>query len=140
MAAAFKAMDEISFAVIAITLSLVAVFIPVLLMGGIVGRVFREFAVTISCAILVSGFVSLTLTPMLCARLLKPMDHHAKPNLFWRIVDGVIDGVTEAYRISLDVVLRWRLTMLAVTIMDTPHHKHQLLVKCGRPKIAAAMS
>ena len=115
--AALKGSREIGFTIISITLSLVAVFIPVLLMGGIVGRVFREFAVTISCAILVSGFVSLTLTPMLCARLLKPMDHHAKPNLFWRIVDGVIDGVTEAYRISLDVVLRWRLTMLAVTFL-----------------------
>ena len=115
--AALKGSREIGFTIISITLSLVAVFIPVLLMGGIVGRVFREFAVTISCAILVSGFVSLTLTPMLCARLLKPIDHHAKPNLFWRIVDGVIDGTTEAYRVTLDVVLRWRLTMLAVTFL-----------------------
>ena len=115
--AALKGSREIGFTIISITLSLVAVFIPVLLMGGIVGRVFREFAVTISCAILVSGFVSLTLTPMLCARLLKPVDHHAKPNLFWRMVDGVIDGVTDAYRITLDVVLRWRLTMLAITFL-----------------------
>ena len=116
--AALKGSREIGFTIISITLSLVAVFIPVLLMGGIVGRVFREFAVTISCAILVSGFVSLTLTPMLCARLLKPMDdHHAKPNLFWRIVDGVIDGTTEAYRVTLDVVLNWRLTMLAITFL-----------------------
>ena len=115
--AALKGSREIGFTIISITLSLVAVFIPVLLMGGIVGRVFREFAVTISCAILVSGFVSLTLTPMLCARLLKPVDHHAKPNLFFRMVDAVIDGVTEAYRVSLDVVLNWRLTMLAVTFL-----------------------
>ena len=115
--AALKGSREIGFTIISITLSLVAVFIPVLLMGGIVGRVFREFAVTISCAILVSGFVSLTLTPMLCARLLKPMDHHAKPNLFWRFVDGIIDGTTEAYRVTLDVVLNWRLTMLAVTFL-----------------------
>ena len=115
--AALKGSREIGFTIISITLSLVAVFIPVLLMGGIVGRVFREFAVTISCSILVSGFVSLTLTPMLCARLLKPVDHHAKPNLFWRMVDGVIDGITEAYRASLDVVLNWRLTMLAVTFL-----------------------
>ena len=114
---ALKGSREIGFTIISITLSLVAVFIPVLLMGGIVGRVFREFAVTISCAILVSGFVSLTLTPMLCARLLKPVDHHAKPNLFFRMVDAVIDGVTEAYRVSLDVVLNWRLTMLAVTFL-----------------------
>ena len=113
--AALKGSREIGFTIISITLSLVAVFIPVLLMGGIVGRVFREFAVTISCAILVSGFVSLTLTPMLCARLLKPVDHNAHQGLFWRMVDGVIDGVTEGYRIALDVVLNWRLTMLAVT-------------------------
>jgi len=117
--AALKGSREIGFTIISITLSLVAVFIPVLLMGGIVGRVFREFAVTISCAILVSGFVSLTLTPMLCARMLRPVDHehHAKPNLFWRIIDGIIDGTTEAYRRSLDVVLNWRLTMLGVTFL-----------------------
>jgi len=115
--AALKGSSEIGFTIISITLSLVAVFIPVLLMGGIVGRVFREFAMTISCAILVSGFVSLTLTPMLCARMLKPMDHHTKPNLFWRIVDGIIDGVTNAYRITLDVVLRWRLLMLGATFL-----------------------
>ena len=113
--AAVKGSAEIGFTIISITLSLVAVFIPVLLMGGIVGRVFREFAVTISCAILVSGFVSLTLTPMLCARLLRPVDHHAKPNLFWRIVEAGIESTTTAYRITLDVVLNWRLTMLAVT-------------------------
>jgi HAE1 family hydrophobic/amphiphilic exporter-1 len=114
--AALKGSREISFTIISITLSLVAVFIPVLLMGGVVGRVFREFAVVISCAILVSGFVSLTLTPMLCARILKPIDHHAKPGRFSRVVDHGIDGVTNAYRWALDLVLRFRLTMLAVTI------------------------
>ena len=115
--AALKGSREIGFTILSITFSLVAVFIPVLLMGGIVGRVFREFAVTISCAILVSGFVSLTLTPMLCARMLHPHDPTAKPNLFWRIVDGAIDGTIEAYRRSLDVVLNWRLTMLGVTFL-----------------------
>src|SRR6266481_9587700 len=69
--AALKGAREIGFTIISITFSLIAVFIPVLLMGGIVGRVFREFAVTVSVAIIVSGFVSLTLTPMLCARVLK---------------------------------------------------------------------
>ncbi len=68
--AALKGSREIGFTIVSITLSLIAVFIPVLLMGGIVGRVFREFAVTISIAIVISGFVSLTLTPMLCARML----------------------------------------------------------------------
>ncbi len=67
--AALKGAREIGFTIISITFSLIAVFIPVLLMGGIVGRVFREFAVTIAVAIVVSGFVSLTLTPMLCARM-----------------------------------------------------------------------
>ena len=113
--AALRGSKEIGFTILSITLSLVAVFIPVLLMGGVVGRVFREFAVTISCAILVSGFVSLTLTPMLCARLLRPVNHHAKQGLFFRIVDGVIDGTIEGYRRSLDVVLRFRFLMLVAT-------------------------
>jgi HAE1 family hydrophobic/amphiphilic exporter-1 len=107
---------EIGFTIISITLSLVAVFIPVLLMGGIVGRVFREFAVVISCAILVSGFVSLTLTPMLCARMLRPVDHHKRPGLFSRSIDGVINGMTAFYRVSLDVVLKLRFLMLLGTI------------------------
>src|SRR5207237_3576527 len=68
--AALKGAKEIGFTIVAITFSLIAVFIPVLLMGGMVGRIFREFAVTIAVAILISGFVSLTLTPMLCARVL----------------------------------------------------------------------
>ncbi len=72
--AALKGSREIGFTIISITFSLIAVFIPVLLMGGMVGRVFREFAVSIAVAIIVSGFVSLTLTPMLCARVLK--GHH----------------------------------------------------------------
>ena len=113
--AALKGAGEIGFTILSITLSLVAVFIPVLLMADIVGRIFREFAVTISVAILVSGFVSLTLTPMLCARLLHPIDHHARPNLFARLVDGVIDGVTWFYKVTLDGVLRVRFLMLLVT-------------------------
>ena len=72
--AALKGSREIGFTIVSITFSLIAVFIPVLLMGGIVGRVFREFAVTIAVAIVLSGFVSLTLTPMLCARVLR--GHH----------------------------------------------------------------
>ncbi len=114
--AALKGAREIGFTIISITLSLVAVFIPVFLMGGVVGRVFREFAVVISCAILVSGFVSLTLTPMLCARILRPIDHNAKPGLFSRSVDYVLDGINAAYRVSLDFVLRARLIVLLLTI------------------------
>ncbi|MEP9378109.1 efflux RND transporter permease subunit [Aquabacter sp. CN5-332] len=108
---------EIGFTIISMTLSLVAVFIPVLFMGGVVGRVFREFAVTISVAILVSGFVSLTLTPMLCARLLKPVDHHKKPNVFFRASERMFDLWLAGYRNSLDFVLRHRPIMLVVTFI-----------------------
>ena len=113
--AALQGAREIGFTILSITFSLVAVFIPVLFMGGVVGRVFREFAVTISVAILVSGFVSLTLTPMLCARILKPIDHHAKPGAFSRSVDWVLDGILAGYRISLDWVLKAKFAMLIVT-------------------------
>jgi hydrophobic/amphiphilic exporter-1 (mainly G- bacteria), HAE1 family len=114
--AALKGAREIGFTILSITFSLVAVFIPVLFMGGVVGRIFREFAVTISVAILVSGLVSLTLTPMLCARLLSPIDHHKKPGLFSRSVDWVLDGILHFYRVTLDVVLRWKFTTLMVTL------------------------
>ncbi len=114
--AALKGSREIGFTIVSITLSLVAVFIPVFFMGGVVGRVFREFAAVISVAILVSGIVSLTLTPMLCARILRPVDHHKKPGLFSRIVDAGFDGMLAAYRITLDIVLRWRLAVLVFTI------------------------
>ncbi len=109
---------EIAFTIVSITLSLVAVFIPVFFMGGVVGRVFREFAAVISVAILVSGFVSLTLTPMLCARILKAHDVHAKPGLFSRIVDGVVNGMLTAYRVTLDIVLKGRLIVLALTLLS----------------------
>jgi len=114
--AALKGAREIGFTIISITFSLVAVFIPVLFMGGVVGRVFREFAVTISVAILVSGFVSLTLTPMLCARILKPVDHHRKPGLFSRSVDYVLDAVLAFYRVTLDWVLKAKFATLLVTL------------------------
>ena len=115
--AALKGSREIGFTILSITFSLVAVFIPVLLMGGVVGRIFREFAIVISCAILVSGFVSLTLTPMLCARILKPIDHHARPSLFIRCVDWFIDGMNSVYRVTLDAVLKGRLLVLGVTFL-----------------------
>jgi HAE1 family hydrophobic/amphiphilic exporter-1 len=114
--AALKGSREIAFTILSITLSLVAVFIPVLLMGGVVGRVFREFAVVISCAILVSGFVSLTLTPMLCARLLKPSSLHASDNALNRGIDAFLNALNAGYRITLDLVLRHRLAMLGVTL------------------------
>ena len=107
---------EIGFTILSITFSLVAVFIPVLFMGGVVGRVFREFAVTISVAILVSGFVSLTLTPMLCARILKAPKHGAAQGPFGRTVDGALDGLLALYQRTLDAVLRRKALMLLVTV------------------------
>ncbi len=114
--AALKGAHEIGFTILSITFSLIAVFIPVLLMGGIVGRVFREFAVTISVAILVSGFVSLTLTPMLCARVLKPHDPHHKPNFVLRWFEVMFDSWLRAYEWTLDRVLAYKSVMLVVTL------------------------
>ncbi|MEA2904997.1 MAG: hypothetical protein QOI12_2384 [Alphaproteobacteria bacterium] len=114
--AALKGAKEIGFTIVAITFSLIAVFIPVLLMGGMVGRVFREFAVTIAVAIIISGFVSLTLTPMLCARVLK--GHHHGENQFFllRIFEAMFKGWLRAYEWSLDRVLKYKSVTLAVTL------------------------
>ncbi len=112
--AALAAGREIGFTILSMTLSLVAVFIPVLFMGGVVGRVFREFAVTITLAILISGIVSLTLTPMLCSRFLKPAPE--RPNRFARALEAGFDGMLRAYRWSLDIVLAHRPAMLAITL------------------------
>jgi hydrophobic/amphiphilic exporter-1 (mainly G- bacteria), HAE1 family len=115
--AALKGAREIGFTIVSITFSLIAVFIPVLLMGGMVGRIFREFAVTISIAIILSGFVSLTLTPMLCARVLR--GHHEgekrRPNIILRASEAGFQGMLTAYEWSLDKVLRWRLITLMIT-------------------------
>jgi HAE1 family hydrophobic/amphiphilic exporter-1 len=114
--AALKGAREIGFTIISITFSLIAVFIPVLLMGGIVGRVFREFAVTVSVAIVVSGFVSLTLTPMLCARVLKAHDETKKPNVVLRIFERMFQSWLNAYEWALDRVLARKALMLIVTL------------------------
>src|SRR5947209_2083965 len=114
--AALKGAREIGFTIISITFSLIAVFIPVLLMGGIVGRVFREFAVTVSVAIVVSGFVSLTLTPMLCARLLRAHDQTRRPNVVLRAFERVFDSWLRAYEWALDRVLAKKFVTLLVTL------------------------
>jgi HAE1 family hydrophobic/amphiphilic exporter-1 len=114
--AALKGAREIGFTIISITFSLIAVFIPVLLMGGIVGRVFREFAVTISVAIVVSGFVSLTLTPMLCARVLKAHDPDKKENFVLRLFERMFAAWLRAYEWTLDWVLAKKAWMLIVTL------------------------
>ena len=105
--AAIKGANEIGFTVLSITISLVAVFIPILFMGGIVGRFFFEFAMTISIAILLSGFVSLTLTPMLCSRMLKSQHVAArKPGLLSRVFEGGYNAMATGYRITLDASLK----------------------------------
>ena len=115
--AALKGAREIGFTIISITFSLIAVFIPVLLMGGIVGRVFREFAVTIAVAIILSGFVSLTLTPMLCARVLRA--HHEgdeqKQFFLLRWFERVFQGWLKSYEWALDRVLVYKFVTLMVT-------------------------
>jgi HAE1 family hydrophobic/amphiphilic exporter-1 len=114
--AALKGAKEISFTIISISFALIAVFIPVLLMGGMVGRVFREFAVTIAVAIVTSAFISLTLTPMLCARILRAHHEGEKQNFILRIFEAAFLKCRNAYEWSLDKVLAYKPVMLAVTI------------------------
>ncbi|MEZ0220530.1 MAG: efflux RND transporter permease subunit, partial [Tardiphaga sp.] len=114
--AALKGAREIGFTIVSITFSLIAVFIPVLLMGGIVGRVFREFAVTIAVAIIVSGFVSLTLTPMLCARVLKAHNPEHKENFILRGFERIFAAWLRGYEWALDRVLAHKGIMLVVTL------------------------
>ncbi|HKW96341.1 MAG TPA: efflux RND transporter permease subunit [Bryobacteraceae bacterium] len=115
MMAALVGAREIGFTIVSMTLSLVAVFIPVLFLGGIVGRLLHEFAVTISIAILVSGFVSLTLTPMLCSRFLKPPK--AKHGVFYMAFERFFDGMTHLYDRTLKAVLGLRLATVTVAFL-----------------------
>jgi multidrug efflux pump len=110
--AALKGARQIGFTIVSLTISLVAVFIPLLLMGGIVGRLFREFAITLSLAVIVSGFVSLTLTPMMCAVLLRGHEEERKPNLLFRISERGFDALAAVYLRGLDWVLRRQLLTL----------------------------
>jgi len=116
--AALKGSREIGFTIVSITFSLIAVFIPVLLMGGMVGRVFREFAVTIAVAIVLSGFVSLTLTPMLCARVLRGHDEGEKRKQFFllRWFEAIFQGWLKSYDWSLTRVLKYKSITLMVTL------------------------
>ena len=112
--AALSGSKEIGFTILSMTLSLVAVFIPVLFMGGILGRLLHEFAVTIGMAILVSGFVSLSLTPMLCSRFLRPpaTERHGR---LYLILERFFEGMLHAYEWSLKVVLKHRRTTMIIT-------------------------
>src|SRR5205807_3903806 len=114
--AALKGSKEIGFTIVAITFALIAVFIPVLLMGGMVGRVFREFAVTIAVAIIISGFVSLTLTPMLCARVLHTRHEGEKQNIVLRMFEAFFKATLAAYEWTLDKVLAYKVVTLVLTI------------------------
>jgi HAE1 family hydrophobic/amphiphilic exporter-1 len=120
--AALKGSREIGFTIVSITFSLIAVFIPVLLMGGVVGRVFREFAVTIAVAIVLSGFVSLTLTPMLCARVLRSHrgDEERKPNIVLRLFERCFQALLNAYERALDTVIAYKSVTLVITILTSP--------------------
>ncbi len=114
LTAAFKGSSEIGFTILSISISLVAVLIPLLLMGGIIGRLFREFAVTLAMTIFVSMVVSLTLTPMMCSRFLRPHSDHNVHGKLYQWSERGFDGMLRAYERGLDVALKWRRTTLVI--------------------------
>ena len=113
--AALLGAREVGFTVLSMSLSLIAVFIPILLMGGVVGRLFREFAVTLSAAILLSLVLSITVTPMMCARLLRPV-RDERPGRFFGAVERVQDFMLAGYRRSLDWALDHHRVMLGILL------------------------
>jgi hydrophobic/amphiphilic exporter-1 (mainly G- bacteria), HAE1 family len=113
MAAAFKGASEIGFTIVSISISLVAVLIPLLLMGGIIGRLFREFAVVLAMTIFVSMFVSLTLTPMMASRFLRAHGE-TKHGRFYEMSERAFDAMLRAYQSGLDLALRWKFTTLMI--------------------------
>ena len=113
LAAAFKGASEIGFTIVSISVSLVAVLIPLLLMGGIIGRLFREFAVTLTMTIFVSMVVSLTLTPMMASRFLRAHGE-VKHGRFYQWSERGFDAMLHGYERGLDLALRWRLTTLTI--------------------------
>ncbi|AWN55152.1 efflux RND transporter permease subunit [Methylobacterium sp. 17Sr1-1] len=114
--AALLGAREVGFTVLSMSLSLIAVFLPILLAGGIIGRFFQEFAVVLSLAILISLVVSLTTTPMMCARFLKAEVHGARPGLLARILEGAFTGLLSGYRVTLDWALRHGVTVMLVLL------------------------
>jgi HAE1 family hydrophobic/amphiphilic exporter-1 len=114
--AALSGSREIGFTILSMTLSLVAVFIPVLFMGGIVGRLLNEFAVTISVAILVSGFISLSMTPMLCSRFLRPPSER-RHNRLYATSESFFEGMLHSYRLSLRFILNHRLSTMVISTL-----------------------
>ena len=116
MEAAVRGAREIGFTIVSMTVSLAAVFIPVLFLGGILGRLLREFAVTITVAILVSGFVSLSLTPMMCSRLLRPSRSERHGPLF-NFFERIHEGMLRAYDVTLRFSLRHRFSVMVVSVI-----------------------
>ncbi len=116
MEAAVRGAREIGFTIVSMTVSLAAVFIPVLFLGGILGRLLREFAVTITVAILVSGFVSLSLTPMMCSRLLRPSRSERHGPLF-NFFERIHQGMLRAYDVTLRFSLRHRFSVMVVSVI-----------------------
>jgi hydrophobe/amphiphile efflux-1 (HAE1) family protein len=113
LAAAFKGSSEIGFTIVSISISLVAVLIPLLLMGGIIGRLFREFAVTLTMTIFVSMVVSLTLTPMMASRFLRAHGE-TKHGKFYDWSERAFDAMLRAYEVGLDIAMSWRRTTLVI--------------------------
>src|SRR5947208_4152479 len=113
--AALKGAEQIGFTIISLTVSLIAVLIPLLFMGDIVGRLFREFAVTLSVTILVSAVVSLTLTPMMCARMLRHKPE-SEQSWFYRTSEHAFNGIIAFYGMTLRWVLRHRIATLIVAM------------------------
>ena len=113
LAASLDGSREIGFTIVSMTLSLAAVFIPVLFMGGVLGRLFKEFAVTICVAILISGVVSVTLTPMLCSRFLRAAHEHGR-GWFYHSTERFFDGMLRVYDVTLQWVLRYRPVTMAI--------------------------
>ncbi len=114
--AAVKGAQEIGFTIMSMTISLVAAFIPVLFMSGMLGRLLREFAVTICVAILVSGFISLSLTPMLCSRYLRP-PHDQKHGWFYNFLGRCLDAMNKAYEVTLAWVMRHHVTTMVASVV-----------------------
>jgi HAE1 family hydrophobic/amphiphilic exporter-1 len=114
--AALDGSKEIAFTIVSMTVSLAAVFIPVLFMGGVVGRLMHEFAVTIAAAILVSGLVSLTLTPMLCSRFLKPL-RGVRHGFLYNVIERLFEGSLRTYAWSLRQTIRFRAVTMLVSLL-----------------------
>ena len=116
--AAYKGAKQIGFTIVSLTVSLIAVFIPLLFMSGIIGRLFREFAMTLTFSIIVSAVISLTLTPMMCSRLLKAESHDKQARgWFLSITEGLFQAMLNLYEYTLKIVLRFQFVTLVIAVL-----------------------